>query len=551
MRWAAGPIISARLELEIPLGAGARELGLRPSIYLQVGALFGHDQAAADGDFPVARRCRRPGKTVQILCSLRPEYSNDNRRTTVTRAGTTASTASCTTCAVGYSGRFGVHCNVRGHRQHRATIRPSQPFKEQFLGDSAEAAPFGRHRRQLEFAVRAASHRPRQCAAHATGRRHQTHHIQRRDTILMNNFSRVPAGGRGRRARGLIAQRRRPARRAVAVLDPDAAIGKSKALDDRRRGRSRRPTRRSSTRRRPASTALQPRSGPLLRPLDTNKDGQISQQEAQAAQTAKSGGASSAAGQAAVGSGGTAAPDQLPFSRAQAYAIEQITPSSEDEAVQNVVKQRRITVLLVTDATFVRRSVGRPDAAPSPPSSIALGASAVSIDAAGQLAARPAAGASAGAAPRRLPQRSSRPRPVSDGDDRAAIAASARSISGGSWRRCRIATRCCWSTASRSSILDRSITAIKAVTINEGFFQGHFPGRPIMPGVLIVEALAQAAGVLAVEIARARRLGQARLFHGDRRREVPQAGRTGRAAAARGRVRPEARRASASSPAAR
>lgn len=46
---------------------------------------------------------------------------------------------------------------------------------------------------------------------------------------------------------------------------------------------------------------------------------------------------------------------------------------------------------------------------------------------------------------------------------------------------------------------DRSIVAIKAVTINEGFFQGHFPGRPIMPGVLIVEALAQAAGILAVE----------------------------------------------------
>ena len=48
-------------------------------------------------------------------------------------------------------------------------------------------------------------------------------------------------------------------------------------------------------------------------------------------------------------------------------------------------------------------------------------------------------------------------------------------------------------------VRDRSIRAIKAVTINEGFFQGHFPGRPIMPGVLIVEALAQAAGVLAVE----------------------------------------------------
>lgn len=48
-------------------------------------------------------------------------------------------------------------------------------------------------------------------------------------------------------------------------------------------------------------------------------------------------------------------------------------------------------------------------------------------------------------------------------------------------------------------IPDQSIVAIKAVSFNESFFQGHFPGRPIMPGVLIVEALAQAAGVLAVE----------------------------------------------------
>jgi 3-hydroxyacyl-[acyl-carrier-protein] dehydratase len=48
-------------------------------------------------------------------------------------------------------------------------------------------------------------------------------------------------------------------------------------------------------------------------------------------------------------------------------------------------------------------------------------------------------------------------------------------------------------------VVDQSIVAIKAVTINEPFFAGHFPGRPIMPGVLIVEALAQAAGVLAVE----------------------------------------------------
>ncbi len=42
----------------------------------------------------------------------------------------------------------------------------------------------------------------------------------------------------------------------------------------------------------------------------------------------------------------------------------------------------------------------------------------------------------------------------------------------------------------------KSITAIKNVTFNESFFQGHFPGKPIMPGVLIVEAMAQAGGVL-------------------------------------------------------
>ena len=43
---------------------------------------------------------------------------------------------------------------------------------------------------------------------------------------------------------------------------------------------------------------------------------------------------------------------------------------------------------------------------------------------------------------------------------------------------------------------DESLVAIKNVTINEPFFQGHFPNRPVMPGVLVVEAMAQACGVL-------------------------------------------------------
>lgn len=45
--------------------------------------------------------------------------------------------------------------------------------------------------------------------------------------------------------------------------------------------------------------------------------------------------------------------------------------------------------------------------------------------------------------------------------------------------------------------LNRSIVAVKNVTINEHFFQGHFPDKAVMPGVLIIEALAQAAGILA------------------------------------------------------
>jgi 3-hydroxyacyl-[acyl-carrier-protein] dehydratase len=42
-----------------------------------------------------------------------------------------------------------------------------------------------------------------------------------------------------------------------------------------------------------------------------------------------------------------------------------------------------------------------------------------------------------------------------------------------------------------------SLTALKNITANEAYFQGHFPARPVMPGVLIVEAMAQAAGILA------------------------------------------------------
>ena len=51
----------------------------------------------------------------------------------------------------------------------------------------------------------------------------------------------------------------------------------------------------------------------------------------------------------------------------------------------------------------------------------------------------------------------------------------------------------------KSLELGERIHAIKGVTMNEGFFQGHFPGAPIMPGVLQIEAMAQAAAILGIE----------------------------------------------------
>jgi 3-hydroxyacyl-[acyl-carrier-protein] dehydratase len=46
---------------------------------------------------------------------------------------------------------------------------------------------------------------------------------------------------------------------------------------------------------------------------------------------------------------------------------------------------------------------------------------------------------------------------------------------------------------------DRRIVGIKNVTINEPFFQGHFPGHPVMPGVLILEAMSQVGAILALK----------------------------------------------------
>jgi beta-hydroxyacyl-ACP dehydratase FabZ len=61
------------------------------------------------------------------------------------------------------------------------------------------------------------------------------------------------------------------------------------------------------------------------------------------------------------------------------------------------------------------------------------------------------------------------------------------------------------------SIEGNKLVAIKNVTINEPFFNGHFPGFPIMPGVLIVEAMAQAGGFLALQ-SQGAELGDRKVF---------------------------------------
>lgn len=58
-----------------------------------------------------------------------------------------------------------------------------------------------------------------------------------------------------------------------------------------------------------------------------------------------------------------------------------------------------------------------------------------------------------------------------------------------------------------------SLSAIKNITINEPFFQGHFPQKPVMPGVLIIEAMAQAAALLGIQDLEEGRLDQGSIIY--------------------------------------
>ncbi|HWK34644.1 outer membrane protein assembly factor BamA [Sphingomonas sp.] len=127
-----------KAELEIPLGAGAREMGLRPSIFIQAGALFGVTRPLPTTAFPQARdvngnlRYNADGSPTLLPFTTYMKDDQGRQLYLVTNADSTVAT---TTCAVGTSAVAGGPCV--GTNVNVAYTQDTSPFYEQFLGDSA------------------------------------------------------------------------------------------------------------------------------------------------------------------------------------------------------------------------------------------------------------------------------------------------------------------------------------------------------------------------------------------------------------------------------
>ncbi|WP_097065104.1 outer membrane protein assembly factor BamA [Sphingomonas guangdongensis] len=128
-----------RAELEIPLGAGARELGLRPSIYVQAGALFGVTQPRATLQFPQARnadgslRFNADGSPTLLPFT---QYLKDNQGRQLYIVNNSDSTIATTTCSVGTSPTNGGPCV--GSQINTPATSETPAFFERFTGDSAK-----------------------------------------------------------------------------------------------------------------------------------------------------------------------------------------------------------------------------------------------------------------------------------------------------------------------------------------------------------------------------------------------------------------------------
>jgi len=129
-----------KLELEIPLGAGAREMGLRPSIFVQAGALFGMTNPGKTIVFPTTGGTNSDGSpttlpkvdpvSVTVNGSSVPLYQNE-----YLPSGSTTTSIRYTTCQTGYSDTYGGVCS--GTETNARATNTTQPFFEEYLGDSA------------------------------------------------------------------------------------------------------------------------------------------------------------------------------------------------------------------------------------------------------------------------------------------------------------------------------------------------------------------------------------------------------------------------------
>lgn len=150
-----------RIELEIPLGAGAREMGLRPSIYLQAGALFGITRPPPTATFPTVTDPVTGRVTVLPLQT--PQFDSSGRPLYVVPSTDADHAGLATTCTVGYSATLG-GTDCAGSSINSVYTSPTSPFFERFGGDSAKPrlsvgagvnwnSPFGPLRIDVAYAL--------------------------------------------------------------------------------------------------------------------------------------------------------------------------------------------------------------------------------------------------------------------------------------------------------------------------------------------------------------------------------------------------------------
>ncbi|HVF94236.1 MAG TPA: outer membrane protein assembly factor BamA [Sphingomonas sp.] len=123
----------ARAEIEIPLGAGARELGLRPTVYAQIGSLFGIKRPLPTATFPTITDAQGNVTVLPLTTLVR---DSAGRQLYIVSSEDTTNSGSATTCQIGYSAVAGGTCS--GSSTNSIYSTSVSPFQETFLGNSAK-----------------------------------------------------------------------------------------------------------------------------------------------------------------------------------------------------------------------------------------------------------------------------------------------------------------------------------------------------------------------------------------------------------------------------